>query len=188
MSRVYVIGGANIDIQGYSHKPLMFQDSNVGSVSYSYGGVARNIAENLVMVDVNGQEDLLFSQNYACPDCGISIEEIEPRQFSFNSPFGACEDCKGLGFRQVIDLNKIIVDRNQPLSKCGINKVAGWSYDAGMARMFYRAVARKFGVDLDINVCDMPKGMLDMILYGTNKEKIDIDYVRSGTTVVGQMV
>ena len=130
---------------------------------------------------------MIFSTTHFCSECGYSVEELAPRLFSFNSPFGACPDCKGLGFRQIIDINKVIVDDSQPISKCGINKVAGWSYDAGMARMFYRAVARKFNVSVDTPVRDMPKGMLDMILYGTKKEKIEIDYVRAGNAVVGQM-
>ncbi|MBE5736516.1 MAG: excinuclease ABC subunit UvrA [Clostridiales bacterium] len=144
------------------------------------------LSKGTVDIDCDG-EHIVYSTTHFCDECGYSIEELAPRLFSFNSPFGACPDCKGLGFRQIIDIDKVISDYNQPLSKCGINRVAGWSYDAGMARMFYRAVARRFGVDEDIKVCEMPVGMLDMILYGTNKEKIDIDYVRSGKQVVGQM-
>ena len=144
------------------------------------------LSKGTVNIDCEGEE-FVFSTTHFCDECGYSVEELAPRIFSFNSPFGACPDCKGLGFRQVIDINKVITDRSQPISKCGIGKVAGWSYDAGMARMFYRAVARKFNVPVDIPVCDMPDGMLDMILYGTKKEKIEIDYVRSGNTVVGQM-
>ena len=147
---------------------------------------AISLSKGTVDIDCEG-EKIMFSTTHFCDECGYSVEELAPRLFSFNSPFGACEDCKGLGFRQVIDIDKVVTDRSQPISKCGVGRVAGWSYDAGMARMFYRAVARKFGVDVDIPVCDMPKGMLDMILYGTKKEKIDIDYVKSGNTVVGQM-
>ena len=147
---------------------------------------AIKLSKGTVVVETDG-EKVLYSTTHFCDECGYSIDELAPRLFSFNSPFGACEDCRGLGFRQVIDIDKVITDTNENLSKCGLNKVAGWSYDAGMARMFYRAVARKFGVDVDIKVKDMPKGMLDMILYGTNKEKLEIDYVRSGNQVVGLM-
>ena len=147
---------------------------------------AITLSKGTVDIDCEG-ERFVFSTTHFCDECGYSVDELAPRLFSFNSPFGACPDCKGLGFRQIIDLDKVITDRTQTLSKCGLAKVAGWSYDAGMARMFYRAVARKFGVDVDTKICDMPDGMLDMILYGTNKEKIDIDYVKSGNVVVGQM-
>ena len=147
---------------------------------------AIKLSKGTVTIDIEG-EQLLFSTTHFCDDCGYSIEEISPRLFSFNSPFGACPDCKGLGFKQIIDIDKIITKTDEPITRCGISAISGWSYDAGMARMFYRAVARKFGVSSDIKVCDMPEGMLNMILYGTKKEKIDIDYVRSGQQVVGQM-
>lgn len=139
-----------------------------------------------VDIDCEG-EHYVFSTTHFCDECGYSIDEVAPRLFSFNSPFGACEDCKGLGFRQLIDVDRVITDRTQSISKCGLSRVAGWSYDPGMVRMFYRAVARRFGVDVNIPVQDMPNGMLDMILYGTKKEKIEIDYIRSGNVVVGQM-
>ena len=139
-------------------------------------------------VDIDVDDDhFVYSTTHFCDDCGYSVAELGPRLFSFNSPMGACEECKGLGFKQVIDIDKVIKNRDETISKCGISSVSGWSYDAGMAKMFYRAVARKFGVGLDIPVKDMPKGMLEMILYGTNKEKIDVDYVRAGNQVVGQM-
>jgi len=147
---------------------------------------ALKLSKGTVDIDCN-DEIVTYSTTHFCDECGYSIEELVPRIFSFNSPFGACESCRGLGFRQIIDLDKIIVDIDQPILKSGVGKVAGWSYDAGMARMFIRAVARKFGVDPDIHVKDMPDGMLDMILYGTKKEKIEIDYVKSGNVVVGQM-
>ena len=144
------------------------------------------LSKGTVDIDCEG-ERTVYSTTHFCDECGYSVEELAPRLFSFNSPFGACEDCKGLGFRQIIDVSKVVVDKNQPISKCGINKIAGWSYDAGMARMFYRAVANKFGVDEDILVKDMPKGMLDMILYGTKKEKIDVSYIRSGNLITTKM-
>ena len=147
---------------------------------------AIKLSNGTVDIDAEG-EHMLFSTTHFCTECGYSLEEIAPRIFSFNSPFGACEDCKGLGVKQIIDVDKIITNKNESITKCGISSVSGWSYDSGMARMFYRAVARKFGVSPDIKVKDMPDGMLDMILYGTKKEKIDIDYMRLGQQVVGQM-
>ena len=147
---------------------------------------ALKLSNGTVNIDCEG-ENILFSTTHFCDECGYALEEIAPRLFSFNSPFGACDDCKGLGIKQVIDIDKIITKPNEAITKCGISNISGWSYDAGMARMFYRAVARKFGVSPDIPVNQMPKGMLDMILYGTKKEKIEIDYMRLGQQVVGQM-
>ena len=147
---------------------------------------AITLSKGTVDIDCEG-EHFIYSTTHFCDDCGYSLEEIVPRLFSFNSPFGACDDCKGLGFKQIIDMSKVLTDTNQPISKCGIGNILGFSYDSGMFRMFIRAVARKFNVDIDTKVCDMPAGMLDMILYGTKKEKIDIDYVRSGNQIVGKM-
>ena len=147
---------------------------------------AIKLSKGTVDIDCEG-ERLVYSTTHFCDECGYSVEELAPRLFSFNSPFGACDDCKGLGIKQIVDIDKVIINRNQPISKSGISKVVGWAYDSGMARMFYRAVARKFGVDVNTNVCDMPKGMLDMILYGTKKEKIEIDYIRGGVPQIGLM-
>lgn len=164
---------------------LVVKSENLSRITDSVEN-ALKLSKGTVNVDVEG-EMLLFSTTHFCDECGYSIDEIAPRLFSFNSPFGACDDCKGLGFKQIIDVQKIITNWDAPISKCGIANVSGWSYDSGMAKMFYRAVARKFGVTVDIPVKDMPDGMLDMILYGTKKEKIDIDYVRMGNQVVGKM-
>lgn len=164
---------------------LIVKDDSIQRITDSVESAIK-LSGGTVNIDCEG-ENMLFSTTHFCDECGYSLEEVAPRLFSFNSPFGACDDCKGLGFKQIIDIEKIITKPNEPITKCGIANVSGWSYDAGMARMFYRAVARKFGVSPDIPVNEMPNGMLDMILYGTKKEKIDIDYVRSGQEVVGQM-
>lgn len=164
---------------------LVVRDENQSRITDSVESAIK-LSKGTVNIDVEG-EMMLFSTTHFCDECGYSIEEIAPRLFSFNSPFGACEDCKGLGFKQIIDVEKIITNPNMPINKCGLSNVSGWSYDSGMAKMFYRAVARKFGVSLDTPVKDLPAGMLDMILYGTKKEKLDIDYVRLGEQVVGQM-
>ncbi|MBE5738210.1 MAG: excinuclease ABC subunit UvrA [Clostridiales bacterium] len=144
------------------------------------------LSKGTVDIDCEG-EKLVYSTTHFCDECGYSVEELAPRLFSFNSPFGACDDCKGLGIKQIVDIDKVITDRNQPLSKCGLARVYGWAYDAGMVRMFYRAVAKKFDTDVNSKVCDMPKGMLDMILYGTKKEKIEIEYMRGGSLMTGLM-
>lgn len=164
---------------------LIVKDDSASRVTDSVESAIK-LSGGTVDIDCEG-EHILFSTTHYCDECGYSIDEIAPRLFSFNSPFGACEDCKGLGIKQIIDVDKIITNRNESIARCGVSNILGWSYDAGMARMFFRAVARKFGVSPDIKVCDMPNGMLDMILYGTKKEKIEIDYVRSGNQVVGQM-
>lgn len=164
---------------------LVVRDENQSRITDSVESAIK-LSKGTVNIDVEG-EMMRFSTTHFCDECGYSIEEIAPRLFSFNSPFGACEDCKGLGFKQIIDVEKIITNPNMPINKCGLSNVSGWSYDSGMAKMFYRAVARKFGVSLDTPVKDLPAGMLDMILYGTKKEKLDIDYVRLGEQVVGQM-
>ena len=164
---------------------LVVRDENQSRITDSVESAIK-LSKGTVNIDVES-EMMLFSTTHFCDECGYSIEEIAPRLFSFNSPFGACEDCKGLGFKQIIDVEKIITNPNMPINKCGLSNVSGWSYDSGMAKMFYRAVARKFGVSLDTPVKDLPAGMLDMILYGTKKEKLDIDYVRLGEQVVGQM-
>ena len=147
---------------------------------------AIKLSQGTVDIDCEG-EKMTFSTTHFCNECGYSVEELLPRLFSFNSPFGACDECKGLGIRHIIDIDKIITDKTKSISKCGLSKFASYAYDPGMARMFYRAVARRFGVDIETPVCDLPDGMLDMILYGTKKEKIEIDYVRSGNIVVGLM-
>lgn len=164
---------------------LVVRDENQSRITDSVESAIK-LSKGTVNIEVEG-EMMLFSTTHFCDECGYSIEEIAPRLFSFNSPFGACEDCKGLGFKQIIDVEKIITNPNMPINKCGLSNVSGWSYDSGMAKMFYRAVARKFGVSLDTPVKDLPAGMLDMILYGTKKEKLDIDYVRLGEQFVGQM-
>ena len=110
---------------------------------------AIKLSKGTVDIDCEG-ERLVYSTTHFCDECGYSVEELAPRLFSFNSPFGACDDCKGLGIKQIVDVDKVILDRSQSIAKCGINKIVGWAYDGGMARMFYRAVARKFDVDVNV--------------------------------------
>ena len=140
---------------------------------------ACNIADNLVMVDVNGQENLLFSQNYACPDCGISIEEIEPRQFSFNSPFGACPRCAGIGTLMEIDPKLVIPDPKLSLNE-GAIKVAGWSSNSGDGynMMYLRALAEHFNFSLDTPFEKLSDKVKNIILYGT-KERFKVKYEKA---------
>ncbi len=146
---------------------------------------ALKLTGGIVVVEANGIETL-FSTNHSCAECGYSIEEIAPRLFSFNTPFGACPSCSGLGFKQEIDRNKIIKDVNLSLIQGAIS-ASGWAYDTGMGNMFYRAVANRFGVDVTTPVKDLPKEMLNMVLYGTNGEKIDVTYRFKGELVTNKM-
>lgn len=146
---------------------------------------ALKLTNGVVIVEANGTETL-YSTNHSCPECGYSIEEIAPRLFSFNTPFGACPKCSGLGFRQVMDETKIIKDRNLSLLQGAIN-ASGWAYDTGLGNMFYKAVANKFGIDVNTPIKDLPKEMLNMVLYGTNGEKIDVTYRMKGVLTTSKM-
>ena len=126
-----------------------------------------------------GENETVFSTMHSCVKCGYSLEELSPRMFSFNTPFGACPECGGLGFKQVIDLDKIIPDRNKSLSQNAI-LASGWAYDNGMSNMFYKAVAAHFGESLTTPIKKMPKEMIDMLLYGTKGEKLDVQYRYGG--------
>lgn len=141
---------------------------------------ALNYANGLVMVDVIGGELMLFSQNYACPEHNISIPELTPRMFSFNSPFGACETCTGLGVFEEIDIDTIIPDRNKSIADGGIC-VSGWNSlgENSVAMMYYKAIASRYGISLDTPIKDLPKEVLDIFLYGTNGEKLRIDVIDS---------
>ncbi len=137
---------------------------------------ALKLADGLVAVSVVGGEQTLYSTNYACPDCNVSIEEIEPRLFSFNNPFGACPECAGLGFKNKVDEKLVVRDKNKTLRE-GAMTVTGWNLDSGkMVNMYFSALAKKYGFSLDISVKDLPKQIYNMLLYGNNGEKIKIDY------------
>lgn len=141
---------------------------------------ACNLANNLVLVEVNGAEEMLFSQNYACPDCGISIEEIEPRQFSFNSPFGACPKCLGLGTLMEIDPQKVITEPHKSLNE-GVIKVGGWNSgnEEGYSTMYIRALAEHYNFSMDTPYDELPEKIRNILLYGTKGEKIKVEYDRS---------
>ena len=141
---------------------------------------AMGLSGGLVLVSVVDGEDMLFSQNYACPDCGISIEELTPRMFSFNSPFGACPTCSGLGTLLKVDPDLVIPDDSLSLNQ-GALRVSGWnsSEEGGsMSRMYLEALAAHYGFSLDIPVSQLPKEALDVILYGTKGQRVKITYQR----------
>ena len=140
---------------------------------------AASLANGLVIADVVSENrQILFSQNYACPDCGISIEELTPRMFSFNTPYGACPKCDGLGMQLLVDPDLIIPDDSLSI-KGGAIKATGWgSGSDSIAAMYYNALAEKYGFTLDTPIAEMPDGVKDILLYGSKGEKLDLSYER----------
>ncbi len=137
---------------------------------------ALKLADGLVVIQQVGGEETLYSTKYSCPDCGISIEEIEPRLFSFNNPYGACPECHGLGFRNVVDENLVVKDDTKSLRE-GAMTITGWNLDSGkMAEMYFKSLSKHYGFSLDVPVKDLPKDIYKMLLYGNNGEKIKMDY------------
>ena len=126
---------------------------------------------------MNEDRDLLFSQNYACEDCGISLEELTPRMFSFNNPYGACPTCAGLGEQLKIDVDLILPNRNLSILEGGIS-ASGWNNvkSDGIARMYFEALAKRFHFRLDTPIKDLSEEALSVILYGTGKEKLTLHY------------
>ena len=139
----------------------------------------------LAKVDVIGKEELLFSQNYACPDCGVSLEELTPRMFSFNNPFGACPTCSGLGAMMKIDPALVVPNESLSLAEGAIS-VSGWqsANRESIAGMYFSALAEKYGFSMDTPFAELPKSAKHAILYGTGKERLHIEYKKefgSGT-------
>ena len=141
---------------------------------------ALSLSGGIVIADIGpGEREMLFSQNLACPDCGISMEELAPRSFSFNSPFGACPTCAGLGMLQKIDPDLIVPDWGKSLNENPFN-VMGWSsLEPGtQAGMFFQALSEKYGFSMDTPLNRLPKEALDVILYGSKGEPLSIHYTR----------
>ena len=136
---------------------------------------ALKLADGLVVID-EGETETLYSSNYACPDCGISIEEIEPRMFSFNTPYGACPACFGLGVKQVVDPDLICPDKTKTLRE-GAMKVTGWNLGSqSMALMEVSAIAKAYGFSLDVPVQDLSPEVYHLLMYGNGGERIDMQY------------
>ena len=136
---------------------------------------ALRLADGLVVIDCDGKEDL-YSVKYACPDCGISIEEIEPRLFSFNTPYGACPECSGLGFKRAIDPDLICPDKTKTLRE-GAIKISGWNLDSSaMTQMYLNSLAKVYNFSMDVPVKDLPKEVYDLLMWGNGGEKIDLEY------------
>ncbi len=133
---------------------------------------AIGLTGGLVVVDVIDGEEMLFSQNYACPEHNISIEELNPRMFSFNNPFGACEKCTGLGTFMSIDPDLVIPDKDKSIRE-GAIRASGWYYaEGGIAQMYYQSLSEHYHFSLDTPVKELPKQVMDILLYGTKGEKI----------------
>ena len=136
---------------------------------------ASKLGGGLVMVNFNGDEDVTFSQKYACPEHGVSIDDLSPRMFSFNNPFGACPKCTGLGVFLKIDENKIIPDMSKSIRGGGI-KGSGWAMEGStIAAMYMEALAEKYNFSLDEPLENLPKETIDKILYGTGDEELTIN-------------
>ena len=128
----------------------------------------------LVIIDVIGGEPMEFSQNYACPEHGVSIDELSPRMFSFNNPFGACETCTGLGTFMKVDPARVIPDPHKSIRESAI-KASGWYYAEGsISEMYYKALGKRYGFTLDTPIKEMSKEAVHAILYGTGTEKIEM--------------
>ena len=138
---------------------------------------ALKYANKLVLIDVIDGEEILFSQNYSCPDCNISIEELTPRMFSFNNPFGACPTCSGLGTIQKIDPYLLMPDTNISLLDGGL-KGMGWNQakENNMGVMYLKSLGVHYKVDVTKPIKDLPEDFVNKVLYGTGDEKIDFRY------------
>ncbi len=135
---------------------------------------ALKLADGLVVIDGEGKEDL-YSVNYACPDCGVSLEEIEPRMFSFNTVYGACPTCSGLGVKSFVDPDLICPDKTKTLRE-GAMKVTGWNLgSSSMALMELSALSKAYGFSLDVPVQDLSKETYDILMYGSDKA-VDMKY------------
>ena len=145
--------------------------------------IALKNANNLVSIDIPGQKEILFSQNYACPDCGISFEELTPRMFSFNNPIGACPACTGIGYLMKMDEDLIIPDKNKTLYD-GVKAFGASTMKRGdtMAKMYFESIGRHYGVDISVPIKKLPRDFLNKILYGTGTEAIDFEYTSAAGT------
>jgi excinuclease ABC subunit A len=135
---------------------------------------ALKLGHGRVFIDMIGQEELLFSENHSCPHCGFSIGELEPRMFSFNSPFGACPDCDGLGAKLEVDVDLVIPNRDLTLKQ---NAIAPWeSISSQYYPQLLQAACDHYGIDMNVPVKEIPEHLLEKILYGSKGEKIFFHY------------
>ena len=151
---------------------LIINDS-IRSRLYESIEIATKLAKWKVVIDIVGKEEIVMSENYACPDCDFSLPELEPRMFSFNAPYGACSDCKGLGIKLKIDEDLIIPNRDLSINQGGIVPL---NLDANVYYTQINTVAQHYQIDLDKPIKDLEREKLNIILYGTN-EMLEFNYV-----------
>lgn len=140
--------------------------------------IALHQAEGIVMI-LNGEEEMTFSRNYACEDCGISLEELSPRMFSFNNPMGACPRCSGIGLLKRVDPSLVLISDELSILE-GAFSVSGWrapDKDGSMANATFRGLAKKYNFSLNTPVKNLPQEVIDIILYGTKGEEIEIEHM-----------
>ncbi len=139
--------------------------------------IALKHANNIVTVDIPGKGETLYSQNYACPDCGFSFPELTPRMFSFNNPQGACPECTGIGYLMKMDEDLIIPDKNKTLYD-GVKAFGSSTMKKGetMAKMYFETIGKHYGVDIKVPIKKLPREFLNKILYGTGDECIDFEH------------
>jgi len=156
---------------------LKIKDENVSRITQSIED-ALKLSKGLVIANINGN-DVLFNNSYACSTCGFSYEEISPRLFSFNSPFGACEKCAGLGFISDVDVNAVVKDENLTLRQ-GALRIATWTMEiSSINEMYLKALSQKYNFSLDIPFKELSKEVVDILLYGNNGEELELNYVNS---------
>lgn len=144
---------------------------------------ATALAEGLVIVNIVNQEDILFSLNYACPEHGVSIDELSPRMFSFNNPYGACKKCTGLGVFMKIDPELVMPNKDLSINQGGI-KASGWAMEGNkIASMYFEALAKKYKFSLDEPIKNLNEDVLDKILYGTGEEEIKVKRIVASSEI-----
>ncbi|MGN1222928.1 MAG: excinuclease ABC subunit UvrA [Christensenellales bacterium] len=152
---------------------IILKEDSFGRIEESIENAIK-LSEGKVIIEHNGEE-ILYSTNFACPECGYSYSEISPRLFSFNNPFGACPECSGLGFKQQIDESLILSKPNLTLRE-GALTISGWNLDSSAnAISQFIALSKKYGFSMDVPVKELPKDIIHLLLYGTNEE-IEVSY------------
>ena len=159
---------------------LVIKEDIVGRLTESIETALKQ-ADNLVLIDIVGEKPVLYSCNYACPDCGFSFPELTPRMFSFNNPYGACPKCSGIGYLMKMDEDLIIPDKTKTLYD-GVKAFGASTMKKGdtMAKMYFESVGKHYGIDIrNKKIKDLPKDFINKILYGTGNDEIDFEYTSS---------
>ena len=159
---------------------LVIKEDIVGRLTESIETALKQ-ADNLVLIDIVGEKQVLYSCNYACPDCGFSFPELTPRMFSFNNPYGACPKCSGIRYLMKMDEDLIIPDKTKTLYD-GVKAFGASTMKKGdtMAKMYFESVGKHYGIDIkNKKIKDLPKDFINKILYGTGNDEIDFEYTSS---------